>query len=37
MIRIMAIEIETGDYSGKTVGTFEGYIVVTVTEGNVSG
>ena len=31
------LEIETGDYSGKTVGTFEGYIVVTVTEGNVSG
>lgn len=31
------LEIKTGDYSGKTVGTFEGYIVVTVTEGNVSG
>ena len=31
------LEIETGDYSGKTVGTFEGYIVVTVTEGAVSG
>lgn len=29
------LEIETGDYSGKRVGTFEGYIVVTVTEGNV--
>lgn len=31
------LEIETGDYSEKTVGTFEGYIVVTVIEGNVSG
>lgn len=31
------LEIETGDYSGKTVGTFEGYIVVTVTAGGVSG
>lgn len=31
------LEIETGDYSEKTVGTFEGYIVVTVTAGGVSG